>query len=136
MNTWEKTRASLTLILIIVMAFGAICGCLYGCEKMVFEERHEKGNIVSVYMHEPGRYSVMVERGNKLVPKYFYNAKTEIIRDIPAGSNMWYESYYRATMNHTGYRWVKIHIRSVDDINTAGWNHEKFGSGMTHEISK
>jgi hypothetical protein len=105
-----------------------------GCNKTI---RDEKGDIISVWKHEVGRYSITIKEGNTLIDKAFYRTgecEFTLITDVPEGSNMWYEAHYYEDWNERGYQWVKIHIHSVDDISNAGWNHGKFGSGMTERV--
>jgi len=125
--------SSLIFTFYCLLVIAVIGGCFYGIS-MVKEERFEKEDVIAVYMHDAWHYSVLTEAGSNLVHRVFGSVKPEILRDVLDGSNMWYEAYYKETYDHGGYEWLKIHIRSVDDINTAGWNHGKFGRGMTHRV--
>lgn len=98
------------------------------------EIRNERFNVVAVWKHEVNRYSVTIKEGNILVDRGFA-IDSVLITDVPEGSNMWYEAYYNYnSFSGGGYKWVNIHIHSVDDIGNAGWNHGKFGSGSTERV--
>jgi len=97
----------------------------------------EKNDIVALYMHQPYSYSVMMQNSNKLTT-IILNANKEdiaIYADVPKGSNMWYKAKKTDVYCTYQYSDLEIHIHSVDDINTAGWNNGKFGSGQTVRVN-
>ena len=64
-----------------------------------------------------------------------YGLTVFIKPDRQEGEQMWYQTHYvyggcKGTKGH-----VIIHVRSIADINGAGWNHGKFGSGTTTRIN-
>jgi hypothetical protein len=96
----------------------------------------EKGECEAVYFHEKNKYSVMTitKSGQLKNIKYYYPVETTVTVDVPEGSKAW----YKVDVNHNGCKGMSgtfdIHVHSIKDINTAGWNHGKFGSGQTHQI--
>ena len=99
--------------------------------------RDEKSDIVAVWKHRANEYSVTVQEGLKFVDIPFSGTKLnqELIADVPSHKKMWYEAHYRFnSWTGGGYEDVKIHIHSINEVNGAGWNHGKFGSGMTERV--
>lgn len=92
-----------------------------------------KGDIVSVYFHEGNDYSVGIMNGSKLdIVRLPPSAHVDVFLDADPSGSMWYEC------DHTRDRFMgettggcSIHAFDIDDINTGGWNHGKFGSGKT-----
>lgn len=104
---------------------------LTGCEDW---EDHTKPKTIiqSVYYHEKGRYSVSVMESNRLKMVNVPGVVLIVDKDT---DHLWYEcDYKRNSWNGQTVGNCYIHIRSVNDINTAGWNHGKFGSGTTIRI--
>jgi hypothetical protein len=97
-----------------------------------------KTEIVALYMHHVDNYSVAIKTENQIniVRMPWQLARTvKIVTDVPEDSPMWYKcdgTYSDFFGDATGS--CEIHIRSVDDINTASWNHGKAGSGTTKRI--
>ena len=99
-------------------------GCREHSEKIV-------GNIQAIFYHEKGSYTLVTNgERSQLVMTTFYGAKVTIFRDIPQNRDPW-----ALVQKDGGEERVEIHIRSIDDINGAGWNHGKFGSGTTVKIT-
>jgi hypothetical protein len=127
---------SLTSMAIIPFLAILLSGC--GKPTLVGKDSRE---IVSVWKHEVGYYSVSFMDGNKIVDNGFkiYNGNyylletTTLIADVPEGSNMWYEAIYLSSIDG-GSVVVTIHVRSMDDVHGAGWNHGKFGKGSTERV--
>ena len=112
-------------LIVILMFF--IVGCSQAGHRIHDIKRE---HIVRVFMHEPGDYSVLVNNNGELVSKTFA-CKIRLIRDVPYDEPM----YYEGERNRDGYFLrVEIHVHSEKDINGAGWNHGKFGSGQTVEV--
>lgn len=87
--------------------------------------------IEAVYMHERGNYSVaVVEDGTlkiKRVPRHMHIEVKFLFGE---------EKSYMCDINETGEEGVCIiTITSISDINGAGWNHGKHGSGNTVRIN-
>lgn len=119
---------------IIVAVAMALMFC--GCKHTFVDERND---IVAVWKHEVGRYSITYKEGHELID-YNFNKdgrsvypSFSIIADVPEDSNMWYEARYDLNANMSTAK-VFIHVRSIDDINGAGWNYGKFGRGSTERV--
>ena len=91
-----------------------------------------------IFLHETNHYSVFtVEEDKKVTVKSFRSyipyGKITLFCDVEKGDRMWAEEWKNGN-------WVDatldaaIHIHSLDDLNGAGWNHGKFGNGMTVPI--
>ena len=112
-----------------MILFVLVSGCSHSITK-------ETGQIIAVWKHEPNVYSVTIKEGkNTLIDKDFRRhsavyPKYSLIDDVSENSNMWYEATYDDGFCET----VVIHVRSINDINNAGWNHGKFGSGSTERV--
>lgn len=126
----------LMAITFLVAFFGSIFLACY--DSFTNDEIHKKTEkIEAVYWHERNQYSVAVKQGNKIkmvmLPSR-HGIDLNIICDVASDESCWYEYNYK----NNGYGGVtgflNIHIRSIDDINTADWNHGKFGSGKTQRI--
>ena len=99
-----------TLVSILSVGFLMV---LSGC----MEETQEKCDVIAVYLHEPGHYSVMVDEGNEILTRDFLGSGVRLFSDVTNGA-----CYYEGSkIEGCGYHDVKIHIRSVDDINASGW---------------
>jgi hypothetical protein len=100
-----------------------------GCEVNV---QYRKNECVRVFMHEPGLYSVL-DKDLKSVS--FRDTQwldfddgdgrrqhVSLIADVPKDKSMWYEGEYQKDSRGSDWRWVKIHIHNVEDVNGADWN--------------
>lgn len=91
--------------------------------------------VIRVLMHEPSRISILVQdevtKQVTIEELDKYGRNYEIIADVEDGQPMWAE-LPKILNPYKGKEYTaKIHIRSGEDINGAGWNHGKFGSGTT-----
>jgi len=95
-----------------------------------------KHDIVSVYYHERGKYSVgEVNNGLLKIKSLPYGAHVDIWMDVSPEDEKWYEcDYTYDTWDSDKTGGCSIHIHDIDDIGTAGWSHGKFGSGTTVRI--
>jgi len=126
----------LGLMFIMVIIF-----CIRACTFQ--KEIYLKGKISSVYMHEPGNYSVIsIDQDGKLHNITFpwdCFVPITIYTDIPPTEDMWFETRYYENewlgYVNTENSFTNIHIKSVRNINGGGWNHGKFGHGQTHIIN-
>ena len=123
--------------IVSILGMGIMASTLSACsvQEKIFVPKTE---IVAVYMHHVNNYSVAIKTENRIniVRLPWQLARTvEIVADVPQGSPMWYycDGIYSADFGDTTGH-CEIHIRNVDDINTAGWNHGKSGSGTTERI--
>lgn len=125
--------------IITIFGIGLPALLMLGCSKQGAEKIFvPKTEIVAVYMHHVNNYSVAVKNSNRIdivrLPWQLRNT-VEIIADVAQGSPMWYAcdgTYSSAFGDTTGS--CEIHIRDVDDINSASWNHGKAGTGTTQRI--
>lgn len=124
--------------LVFIAFFGLFV--FFGIYSYFKKERvYEKEEIVAVYYHEGGRYSVMIERDNELVSRELpRELGTKIFTDIKDGESMWYElryvSNYLNGLERGADNISHIHIRNVNDLKTADWNRGKFGRGKTTKV--
>ena len=101
-----------------------------------------KQDVIAIYYHEGESYSVAIEKDNQIsmfrLPTGSHTGiPLAIITDIKPDGTMWIECEY--SWNHWHGEVIgkgcEIHIRDIDDIGTAGWNHGKNGSGQTTRIN-
>lgn len=105
---------------------------------------HKLEGGVRLFMHEDNHYTMMMQEGNELVAISIVvhnnaNSSVRFIEDVPVGQPLWIEySCVRCSELKRPYspqdipvRGVTFHISTSADINGAGWNHGKFGSGQT-----
>jgi len=93
-------------------------------------------NVQRVLMHEPGDYTFFYtnpKAQNELLPLRIPSViKVNFFQDVPAEENSWLTfTSYGECLNicHAGL--LELHLHSAQEINGAGWNHGKFGSGQT-----
>lgn len=116
----------------------ALSFLLLGCE--VHSNVKPKTPIIALYMHEVGNYSVAVQEGEHIrmieFRRQMITIPTKIIADVPNNDSMWFECFgtYHEMKSWSEDARCEIHIRNIDDINTAGWDHGKFGKGNTIRI--
>lgn len=111
----------------LIVAMFAMGGC---------KETQERCDTVAIYLHEPGHYSVMVREGTELMSRNFTGQDTRIFTDVTNGQSCYYEA---RNVEGCGYFDVKLHVRSVDDINAAGWkvpSGKSTKSGATQRIDE
>lgn len=93
----------------------------------------EPTEIEAAYYHENNRFSVAVlNEDGKL--RMVNLVRTSVFIEETTDHN-WYEcdySYNTWTGKYIGG--CSIHLHSIDGLNTAGWNHGKFGRGDTTRI--
>ena len=118
-----------------------LVGC--NCSNSEYTEMPDEkiGGVVRIFMHEPSRYSVMVQDPNsselKTAEFNLYNfCRAKIIADVPKDEKRWIslKSKKHNVSKRTYYTSFELHIHSAEDINGAGWSHGKFGSGTTTVI--
>jgi len=75
-----------------------------------------------------------------MLPQYFCGDKIYITKDVPIEQSMWvsYEILHGSfSQPDPCLMKLEIHIhsvKSVKDIDGAGWNHGKFGNGETSVV--
>lgn len=91
-----------------------------------------KTEIEAFYYHEPGRYTAAVLKDS--VVKMIRVPDPIIIVD--AKDKEWLVCQYRRnSWNGHSDGNCYVHLRSVNSMNTAGWNNGKFGKGTTSRIN-
>lgn len=124
-----KRLASLILAVVLVGCAPAPAGF----------QTFEQFNVDAVFWHENDRYSVVVSNGDDVTPvdlssihkgRYDYKTGAKVVKDVPEGKPM-YVKIYNYWDGDASRAYHEIHVHSIKDINTAGWNHGKFGSGST-----
>jgi len=87
-----------------------------------------------IFMHEIEHYSTFSVNEDKNVAINSYHRglynKFTLICDVETGDKMWADVSDNGNWMERKYD-VIFHIRSLKDLNGAGWNHGKFGIGNT-----
>lgn len=96
-------------------------------------------NVVRIMMHEPYRYTFLVKEGESTAIRALTvwitdrdSERVVILADVPADGKMWV--VLKDNNWSGGWGSIEIHIHSEQDINGAGWNHGKGGSGNTEVV--
>lgn len=127
------------LIFLLTPIIGGLAGLSFlissGMEKIITNETIE--NVQAVFYHENRHYTLMVQTGSEIKPvSIYYIEDAKIFADVPKNEKMWaHVQGLGNKMNGITSRKIKVHIHSIENINGAGWNHGKFGSGMTVRIA-
>ena len=88
--------------------------------------------IEAFYYHEQGRYTAAILSDSVLT---MVRVRAAIIT-MDARGKPWYECDYMHDINISQHKGAcYVHLRSINDINTAGWDHGKFGSGTTSRLN-
>lgn len=127
----------LTLLLFCVVGY-AIANI---AEPDLTVHKEEIKNISRIFMHENCKYTFFISDGNLETMKTFHihhggTSNVRIVRDVESDKPMWAVLEYHDKWNRgdKDYFKAEFHIRTVDDINGAGWNHGKFGRGTTNVL--
>ena len=131
----KEQLGCMTILALCLLGIGS---CVHFYELVVTDEKFE---VEAVYYHECAHYSVDYIAPNGDIQTRDYKwIPTRRVPDVPANGKPWVEAHIvRDNYNfnfHYGESHVTIHIRGVKDIHPAGWNHGKFGSGMTTVLEK
>ena len=111
----------------------AVSCIILGCHDWRYYDT-KPTEIYALYYHENNVWSVAVKTGDTIninpLPQYIpviivADAKDFMSYSCKAKYDMW-------TGKTIGN--CTIHVRSCDDINTAGWDHGKFGRGTTVRV--
>ena len=121
-----------TLIISVFLVYGAVV-----FHEATIVHRTDKKMFTAIYWHEGNRFSVVVKDGNEMkftrIPTH--NLRPKILIDVSSGELGWYACEWdHSGFNGSSNEKCEIHIESEDSLIAAGWNHGKFGSGMTHRI--
>lgn len=100
--------------------------------KPVFISTTKYQNVERVFFHEPGHYSVLIpiKKDKELLQMDMGFSTYRIFEDVPQDEQMWASVDEYKILGRFNYS-TNIHIHSAKDINGAGWNHGKIGSGNT-----
>jgi hypothetical protein len=94
-------------------------------------------DIVAIWYHEGSSYSFTTVENNKLKNYGFGNdtlCTTEVVLDLKPNEKPWATvTTHHLTFGETRNSYI-IHAHSISDIQGAGWNHGKFGSGQTTRL--
>ncbi len=104
------------------------------------EKTYEKEvipNIEAILVHESERYSVLQKQGHvgHIIALDWQIRSSTFVYDVPDEKQCWAEIITTECGN--GVRsgeWIKnvvFHLHNTSEIQGAGWNHGKFGSGST-----
>ena len=111
------------------------CFLLAACEKTAL--LIPRTEVSAVYWHERNRFSVAVQVDTEIKFVRIDGRKgLRIITDVKQGESLWYEcsiDYGYDDFPDSGG--CDIHIESIESLQTAGWNHGKFGSGATIRLA-
>ena len=119
--------------MLIVLLSVLLCG---GCSdtKMI-----EKNTAQAIYWHESNRYTAAIIKDGvvemRRIPTTGRN-NIKLYTDLEDGYLPWYKCEWLHNGwngNHSGK--CEIHIKSIDSLMTADWNHGKFGSGSTTRVN-
>lgn len=117
------------LILIAIL----VSGCM--------EERIKTITLEGVgdhlYWHEGIRYTIksVTDSGEVKSFKMPYRVMVRLFEDKSIKSGVRYRCEYTTSGWSGNKGWCKIYINSVEDLQTANWNHGKFGSGTTKRLT-
>lgn len=102
---------------------------MVGCNKPPENLVYQKDDCVRVFMHEPGLYSVLNKDLKAVSFRNMRGKNSQLVADVPKDKSMWYEGEYKeyeinADRGHNeSWKWVKIHIHDVNDVNGGVWNN-------------
>lgn len=96
---------------------------------------HTYNNIDKIFIHTPQYISFFVQENEQLKHIEVQGSPILWFNDVPDDK----EIYCTVIRRYEWPLWVieriEVHCHSTSDINGAGWNHGKFGSGVVQEIS-
>lgn len=121
-----RSFQSLSALVIVLLA---------GCSEYPCESKNIQ--VERVFWHEGSRYSFVVKNSDGSMQMQTENSVygVKIYQDVPVGESMRVELsqcyMYDAKKSYRHYRRADIHLRSIEDLNGADWNHGKHGRGST-----
>ena len=118
------------MIVVIALVFGVaafFAPYLPQSETLKFER---------LFMHSTTHFSVLVEKDGSLSLRDFHSYKISFKRDVQAGESPWVEiAYLPNQINRSAWaESIVFHLHAAKEINGAGWDQGKFGSGFTHSL--
>lgn len=133
LNSPPSKTTSAVLWVILATAF------IYWMYSLPVGEISERGELDAVYFHEKNRYSGMVVENGVVrtvtLPTY-HELDYTVFTDVKPGERSWYEyRYLWSELSGVREGYLHIHIRAVDQIGTACWDHGKLGNGCTQRIN-
>lgn len=112
-----------------------------GCSKSPIPKAPEEQvriNIVRAFMSESDRFIFLVDgERTEIVIKNLRvvgGKMPRIFRDVPSSESMWITLEADDVCINRHYcstKELEIHLHNETDLNSAGWNHGKFGHGET-----
>lgn len=111
---------------------------LQGCSDK--REHFKYDNIQAVYYHEGNSYSFAqldtksTNTEVKILQLGGFFTTVKIYADAAPSNSMWIEGDLVEEGGGGHHYEYEIHIHNVDDINTGGWDHGKFGRGTTTRL--
>jgi len=114
--------------------------CLFLITSCQYHKKIEQLEVDAIYWHEKQKYSAAIIIDNQIILKNItygcgWNNPVKIYHDVPQNKKSWYkcEWLYNKSMGRKNTQ-CEIHIHGLNSIKTAGWDHGKFGSGLTIRI--
>jgi len=129
----EIITAFLILGLLLIFAFLLV---LQASKIYTLPEEKVDG-VVRVLMHEPDRYTLMIQRANskeiRLRQVFLNGSVPQFTLDVPTEQSAWalIKSY---KMGGKEFSTMEIHIHSPQSVLGAGWDNGKNGRGQTQVI--
>ena len=123
----------------LVTVFSAL---IISCDRSDCKIHEEKiDGVVRVFVHEPYHFSLLVKHESNGSELDFQNYKGweinefRVFSDVASDKEMWAKKIFDGRGFERQCRFeLQIHIHSVNDIHSAGWDHGKFGQGQTNVI--
>lgn len=125
--------------IITIMIWAATISALvfwYNVEPVFHETQFTFNDL---WYHEKGRYSfgVNMPDGQYLTVEHGYCGELNVFKDVPDDEPMYYvNKYWIHSMTGCDYKRSvnEIHIHKSYKMHGAGWDHGKFGRGMTNHV--
>ncbi len=105
--------------------------CVSGCGD--YTVINDKKEVAAVYWHEYNRYSVSIVNDG-VVNMYRLPYRVLV---FTGAKKPWYlcKGKHRSWDGVYKGSYCELHLRSIDNLLNASWNHGKFGSGKTERIN-
>jgi len=130
-----KLKRSALLLAICLTAL-LFVGCSDDAATIVEESEAE-----AIYWHENNRYTAAIVNGDEVAMHRIpfhpadWRDSVRVVLDVTDNNKPW----YRCEWLHNGFSGnhggkCEIHLRDIDSLRTADWNHGKHGTGTTTRI--